>query len=92
MDPRRDLDYYEFFLRADENFTDADGPVAQVSAFADVPSPNGKSFTRELMKEFDLGNLLPFVEQGKRYYLSIRAVGVDGLRSGYMVPVVWDVS
>jgi hypothetical protein len=92
LDPRRDLDYYEFYLRTDQNFTENDQPVAQVAAFYDVLSPNGKSFVRDLTKEFTLDNLLPFTEQGKRYYVSIRAVGVDGLKSGFMVPVPWDLS
>jgi len=92
LDPRRDLDYYEFYLRTDQNFTENDQPVAQVAAFYDVLSPNGKTFVRELTNEFTMDNLLPFTEKGKRYYVSIRAVGVDGLKSGFMVPVPWDLS
>lgn len=92
LDPRRDLDYYEFYLRTDQNFTENDQPVAQVAAFYDVLSPNGKTFVRDLTKEFTLDNLLPFTEKGKAYYVSIRAVGVDGLKSGFMVPVPWDLS
>jgi len=92
LDPRRDLDYYEFYLRTDQNFTENDQPVAQVAAFYDVLSNNGKSFKRELTTEFTLDNLLPFTEKGKNYYVSIRAVGVDGLKSGFMVPVPWDLS
>ena len=92
LDPRRDLDYYEFYLRTDQNFTENDQPVAQVAAFTDVLSPNGKTFVRELTNEFTMDNLLPFTEKGKRYYVSIRAVGVDGLKSGFMVPVAWDLS
>ena len=92
MDSRRDLDYYEFYLRTDQNFTENAQPVAQVAAFYDVLSPNGKTFVRGLTNEFTMDNLLPFTEKGKRYYVSIRAVGVDGLKSGFMVPVAWDLS
>ena len=92
MSPKRDLDYYEFYLRTDQNFGDDDLPVAHVSAFSDVLSPNGKSFKREITKEFILDNLLPFAEEGKQHYISIRAVGVDGLKSGFMVSVAWDLS
>jgi hypothetical protein len=92
LDPRRDLDYYEFYLRTDQNFTENDQPVAQVAASCDVLSKNGKSFKRELTTDFTLDNLLPFTEKGKQYYVSIRAVGVDGLKSGFMVPVPWDLS
>ncbi len=92
MDPQRDLSYYEFYLRTDTNFSDADVPVAQVPSFGEVRSPDGHSFRRTLTTEFPMENLLPFVEPGKRYYVSIRAVGVDGLKSAFMVPVVWDLS
>ena len=92
MDPKRDLDYYEFYLRTDRNFSDDDLPVAHVASFTDVLSPNGRSFKRELTKEFSMDNLLPFTEKGKQYYVSIRAVGVDGLKSGFMAPVAWDLS
>lgn len=92
MDPKRDLSYYEFYLRTDTNFSDADVPVAEVASFSEVRSGNGNSFRRVLTTEFPLGNLLPFTEKGRRYYVSIRAVGVDGLKSGFMVPVAWDLS
>ena len=92
LDPRRDLEYYEFYLRTDQNFTENDQPVAEVAASYDVLSPNGKTFVRELTKEFSMDNLLPFIEKGKKYYVSIRAVGVDVLKSGFMVPVPWDLS
>jgi len=92
MDPKRDLDYYEFYLRTDQNFGDNDLPVAHVASFTEVLSPNGRSFERELTKEFFMDNLLPFTEKGKQYYVSIRAVGVDGLKSGFMAPVAWDLS
>lgn len=92
MDPKRDLDYYEFYLRTDRNFGEDDLPVAYVSSFTDVLAPNGKSFKRYITKEFSLENLLPFTESGKQYYLSIRAVGVDGQKSAFMDPVAWDLS
>lgn len=92
MDPRRDINYYEFYLRTNQNFTENDEPVAQVAAFYDVISPDGKAFVRELTTEFTMDNLVPFTEKGKRYFVSIRAVGVDGLKSGFMVPVAWDLS
>jgi hypothetical protein len=92
INPVRDIDYYEFFLRIDENFTDSDLPVAQVPAVTDVFDPNGNFQSRGPTTEFTLENLLPFVERGKRYYVAIKAVGIDGLKSGFMAPVVWDVS
>jgi len=92
INPVRDIDHYEFFLRTDENFTDSDFPVAQVSAVTDVFDQNGIFQSRGPTADFPLENLLPFVERGKRYYVAIKAVGIDGLKSGFMPPVVWDVS
>ena len=34
LDPARDLDYYEIYVRQDANFTDSDQPVIQVAAVA----------------------------------------------------------
>ncbi|NNG47161.1 MAG: hypothetical protein HKM86_08640 [Deltaproteobacteria bacterium] len=92
INPVRDIEYYEFFLRTDENFADSDLPMAQVSAANDVFGPNGILHSRSPTAEFTLENLLPFVERGKRYYVTIKAVGIDGLKSGFMDPVIWDVS
>jgi len=92
INPVRDIDHYEFFLRTDENFTDIDLPVAQVSAVTEVLDPNGNIQSSGPTSQFTLENLLPFVEGGKRYYVAIKAVGIDGLKSGFMAPVVWDVS
>jgi hypothetical protein len=92
INPVRDIDYYEFFLRTDQNFTNTDLPIAQVSAITDIIGSNGKAKGKGPTSEFTLENLLPFVERGKRYYVTIRTVGIDGLKSGFMVPVVWDVS
>jgi hypothetical protein len=85
-----DLDYYEFYIRADMNFTDNDLPVAQVAAVEDILSPDGQQYLQDLVTEFDLQNLLPFVPPGQTGYLSIRAVGVDGLKSDFSQPVRWD--
>ena len=90
LDPYVDLDYYEFYMRADMNFTDNDLPVAQVAAVEDILSPDGQQYLQDLVTEFDLQNLLPFVPPGQSGYLSIRAVGVDGLKSEFSEPIRWD--
>lgn len=81
LDPCRDLDYYEFYVRNDPNFTENDLPLAQVAATEDYQNPT---------RLFNLVNLTPFIAPGARYYLSIRAVGIDGLKSGFSQPVMWD--
>jgi hypothetical protein len=92
MDPYRDLDYYEIYLREDANFTDNDAPVAQIAAVTNVLSEDGASNRQELATDFALGNLLSFTQPGAVYYLSVRSVGADGLKSGFSSPVVWNLS
>jgi len=90
LDPYRDLDCYEFYVRNDPNFTENDLPLAQVAAVEDILSPDGKTYLKNLTSLFNLANLTPFLNPGARYYISIRAVGVDGLKSGFSQPVSWD--
>ena len=90
LDPYRDLDYYEFYVRNDPNFTENDLPLAQVAAVEDILSPDGKAYLKNLTCLFNLANLTPFLNPGSRYYISIRAVGIDGLKSGFSQPITWD--
>jgi len=90
LDPYRELDYYEFYLRGDNSFSDDDLPVAQVAAVTNVLAPDGTVTLQTLTTEFNLQNLLPFVPPGPTCFLSIRAVGVDGLKSGFSQPVAWN--
>jgi hypothetical protein len=90
LDPYKDLDYYEFYVRNDQNFTDNDLPLAQVAACTEILSSDGKMYNTNLTTLFELANLLPFVPPGPTSYISIRAVGVDGLKSGFSQPVMWD--
>ncbi len=88
MDPYVDLDYYEIYVREDAHFTDNDVPLAQIKAVIDDPAaPAGE---RTLEKEFILDNIKPFIAQGKLYYVSLKAVGMDGQKSVFMAPVTWD--
>jgi len=81
LDPGRDLDYYEIYVRPDPNFTDSDLPVIQVAAVA-AGSPVTE-FTLELIQSLPAGSQL---------FVSMRAVGVDHQKSAFMVPVAWDRS
>ena len=93
MNPYQELDYYEIYVRADDpNFTDNEAPVAQVAAVTDVLSPDGITHNYELIKDFALSNLLPFTQSGAVYYLSIKSVGVDGLKSDFSQPILWDLT
>jgi len=92
LDPYLDLDYYEFYIRPDMNFTDNDLPVAQVAAVVDILSPDGQVYLPSLTTDFDLENLVPFVPPGLSGYLSIRAVGMDGLKSDFSQPIFWNLN
>jgi hypothetical protein len=91
LDPGRDLDYYEIYVRQDANFTDSDQPVIQVAAAAGTLSPDGLTVTRSLVKEFTL-ELIPSLPAGSQLYVSMRAVGVDQQKSAFMTPILWDRS
>jgi hypothetical protein len=82
LDPYRDLDYYEFYVSSNTNFTENDMPVAQVAAISNDTLTN----------EFLLINLLPFSQPGRVCYISIRSVGADGLKSNFSAPVAWDLT
>ncbi len=90
LDPERDLNYYEIYVRQDANFTDDDLPVAQVAAVAGAPSPDGLTVARVLVTEFTL-ELLPSLPNGQ-LYVSMRAVGIDQQKSAFMDPLLWDRS
>jgi len=90
MDPYRDLDHYELYVRQDGNFTDSDLPVALIAAVIDSPASGGGPGGRVLEKEFILENVGPFIPAGNRHYVSLRAVGIDGQKSGFMAPIAWD--
>jgi hypothetical protein len=81
LDPQRDLEYYEIYVRKDPNFTDNDLPAIQVAAVA----------AGSLVTEFTL-ELIPSLPAGNQVYVSMRAVGIDQQKSAFMVPIAWDRS
>ena len=91
LDPERDLDYYEIYVRQDANFTDNDLPVIQVAAVAGALSPDGLTVVRSLVTEFTL-DLIPSLPAGTQLFVSMRAVGVDQQKSAFMAPLIWDRS
>lgn len=80
LNPLTDLTHYEFYVRQDPNFTEADSHMAEVNAVDN----------QVLVSNFTLNNLLPFLPPGTRCFLSIRAVGVDGSKSPFSQPIAWD--
>ena len=91
MDPERDLDYYEIYVRQDANFTDSDQPVIEIGAVAATLSPDGLTVARSLVTEFTL-ELIPSLPASSQLYISMRAVGIDQQKSAFMAPLLWDRS
>ena len=81
LDPGRDLDYYEVYVRQDPNFTDSDQPLIQVAAVS----------AGLLVSEFTLA-LIPSLPAGSHLYVSMKAVGIDHQKSAFMAPLAWDRS
>ena len=90
MDPYRDLDHYELYVRSDGNFTDTDLPVALIAAVTDAPPSGGSPGPKILEREFILENVGSFIPPGNRHHVSLKAVGIDGQKSRFMTPVIWD--
>ncbi len=91
MDPERDLEYYEIYVRQDPNFTDSDLPAVQIAACAVLPSTDGHSVVKSSVTEFTLEQI-PSIPTGNVLYVSMRAVGIDKQKSAFMAPVAWDRS
>ena len=89
LDPERDLDYYEIYVRQDPGFTDGDAPAIQVAAVANILSPDGRTVVRSLVTEFTLEQI-PSLPAASKLYVSMRAVGVDKQKSAFMAPLLWD--
>ena len=95
VDPYRDIDKYEVYVREDANFTDSDLPVMVIPAMTNVdptraPSAGGSKKGRKPNSEFPLEKLNPYISKANRQYVSLKAVGVDGQKSEFMPPVAWD--
>ena len=78
LNPAADLSNYEIFVKETGSFSDADTPTAIVSAV----DPG----THQVTTSFNLANLGPYLQKGVIYYLSMRAVALDGLKSGFSTP------
>jgi hypothetical protein len=75
MNPVTDLDRFEIHVNETGSFTDTDTPLAAVSAVDPA--------THSLTTSFNLANLSPHVTTGPKYYVSLRAVALTGLKSDF---------
>ncbi len=74
LDPLEELDVYEIYVSDTGGFSDEDYPEAYVSA---VDSHGNAT------ESFDLGNLNYHFVPGETYYISMRSVTKNGVRSDF---------
>ena len=79
MNPVTELDQFEIYVNETGAFTDKDLPTASLGAV----DPQ----TRTISSSFNLANLSPHVNAGPKYYVSLRAVALTGLKSDFSPPV-----
>ena len=79
MNPVTDLDRFEIHVNETGAFTDADAPMAEVTAVDPA--------THTLSTSFNLAKIGPPLKAGPQYYVSLRAVALTGLKSDYSPPV-----
>jgi hypothetical protein len=75
LDPAKDLDHYEIYVKETGNFASTDTLDAVVSAVD--PASGG------LVTAFNIANLAPFLSQNVTYYVSMKSVSVTGVKSGF---------
>jgi len=82
VDPYRDIDHYEVYVREDANFANSDLPVMVIPALTSVDSTRALSTGikkgRKPNSEFILENLNPYLSKESRQYVSLKAVGSTG--------------
>lgn len=81
MNPVTELDQFEIYVNETGAFTDTDVPTASLGAV----DPQ----TRTIASSFNLANLSPLVTAGPKYYVSLRAVALTGLKSDFSPPVTF---
>lgn len=66
---------FEIYVKTNGTFTTGDSAMASVPAY----DPN----TGQISTSFNLADLSPFLARGVMYYVSVRAVAKDGLKSDF---------
>jgi len=74
--PSRDLQGFEIYIKQDPSFGPADNPVANASA---------------LDNKYKFANLSPPLSEKVTYYVSLRAVSVEGMKSDFSPPVPFSI-
>lgn len=75
LDPSRELEAYEIYVNETGSFADSIPPMAEVVAV----DPR----TGQLATSFDLAKFSRYLSPGVTYRVSVRAVAISGLKSGF---------
>jgi hypothetical protein len=75
LDPASELDRFEIYVNENGTFSDNDHEMAAVSAV--------NTTTGQVTTSFNLANLSPFISKGIQYFVSIRAVDRNGIKSSF---------
>ncbi len=78
LNPLTDLESFEIYVKDTGSFTSADSPVAYISAID--PS------TGRVTTSFNMASLEPFYPKGVLYHVALRAVAINGEKSGFSSP------
>jgi len=78
LNPAADLDVFEVYVNQDGNFSGSDSAMAAVGA--------SDTNTGQVTTTFNLASLSPFLSNGVTYYVSVRAVAKNGLKSDFSQP------
>jgi len=75
LNPAIDLDVFEVYVNSNGSFSVSDSAMAAVSAI----DPG----TGQVNTTFNLAGLRPFLSDGVTYFVSVRAVAKNGLKSDF---------
>jgi hypothetical protein len=79
LNPSGDLDVFEIYVKTSESFSATDSPMATLKAV--------DTGTGQLSTSFSLDNLGPYFSKGVTYFISVRTVAKNSLKSDFANPV-----
>ena len=81
LNPVADLDVFEIYVKTSGSFSASDTPMASLPA---VDPGSGQIAT-----SFNLANLGPYLSRGVTYFVSIRTVAKNTLKSDFSAPAAF---
>lgn len=75
LDPTSELESFEIYVKEDGYFTESENGMASISAI--------NRGTGQVTTSFNLANLSSKISKGVYYYVSVRAIAKNGLKSAF---------